>query len=109
MYKAAHDESLYHHELEEIVRADAGAGTERNSRTRTIASRSALVLAEQVYQDFAALKLRQPFEASVQQKQQRMDATIQAMGRLVDYEIDDITATATYYIAATYYHFITSA
>jgi tetratricopeptide (TPR) repeat protein len=105
MYKAAHDESLYHRELEEIVRADAGAGSERNGRTRTIAARSALVLAEQIYQDFAALKLRQPFEASVQQKQQRMDATIQAMGRLVDYEIDDITSAATYYMAETYYNF----
>src|SRR5437773_2321247 len=42
MYKAAHDESLYHHQLEEIVRIDAGAGSERTGRTRTLAARSAL-------------------------------------------------------------------
>ena len=105
MYKAAHDESLYRRELEEIVRADAGAGTERNGRTRTLAARSALVLAEQVYQEFAALKLRQPFETSLQEKQQRMDTTIKAMGALVDYEIDDITSAATYYMAETYFNF----
>jgi tetratricopeptide (TPR) repeat protein len=105
MYKDAHDDSHYHHELEEIVRVDAGAGTERNSRTRTIAARSALVLAEQLYQDFASLKLRQPFEASLQNKQQRMDATIKAMGQLVDYEIDEETAAATYYMAETYFNF----
>src|SRR5439155_20622187 len=58
MYKAAHDESLYQRELKEIVRIDADAGTERTGRTRTLAGRSALVLAEQLYRDFAAVKLR---------------------------------------------------
>jgi cellulose synthase operon protein C len=105
MYKAAHDESLYHHELEEIVRIDAGAGPERTGRTRTLAARSRLVLAEQIYQNFAAVKLRQPFETSLQDKQQRMDATIKAMGALVDYGIDEVTAAATYYMAETYSNF----
>jgi tetratricopeptide (TPR) repeat protein len=105
MYKEAHDEKLYHKQLEEIVSADAGAGTERTGRTRTIAARSALVLAEQLYGDFVVVKLRQPFEASLQNKQQRMDATIAAMGRLVNYEIDEVTAAATYYMAETYSNF----
>jgi tetratricopeptide (TPR) repeat protein len=105
MYKAAHDESLYHHELEEIVRVDGDAGAERTGRTRTLAARSALVLAEQLYKDFAVLKLRQPFETSLQDKQQHMDATIQAMGRLVEYGIDEVTAAATYYMAETYFNF----
>jgi tetratricopeptide (TPR) repeat protein len=105
MYKAAHDESLYHHELEEIVRVDAGAGAERTGRTRTLAARSALVLAERLYRDFAGVKLRQPFETSLQNKQQRMDATIEALGRLVDYGIADVTAAATYYMAETYFNF----
>jgi tetratricopeptide (TPR) repeat protein len=105
MYKAAHDESLYHKELEQIVRIDAGAGAERTGRTRTLASRSALVLAEQLYQDFAVLKLRQPFEVSLENKQKHMDSTIKAMGQLVDYGIDDVTAAATYYMAETYFNF----
>src|SRR6185503_17973239 len=49
MYKTAHDEPLYYKELKEIVRVDASAGSERTGRTRTIAARSALVLAEQTY------------------------------------------------------------
>ena len=105
MYKAAHDESLYHQELKEIVRIDADAGPERTGRTRTLAARSALVLAEQLYRDFAAVKLRQPFETSLKEKQQRMDATIEAMGGLVDYEIAEVTAAATYYMAETYFDF----
>src|SRR5438034_5021370 len=105
MYKASHDESRYHQQLEEIVRADAGAGPERNGRTRTIAARSALVLAEKLYGDFVVVKLRQPFETSLQDKKQRMDATIAALGRLVNYEIAEVTAAATYYMAETYSNF----
>jgi len=105
IHKAAHDQSLYQDELEEIVRIDAEAGPERTARTRTIAGRSALVLAEQLYEDFIAVKLLQPFEVSLQEKQQQMDGTIEAMGRLVDYEIAEVTAAATYYMAETYFDF----
>ena len=105
IYRTTHDESLYQKELAEIVRIDAAAGSERTNRTRTLAARSALVLAEQFYRDFVAVKLRQPFEASLKEKQQRMDATIDAMNRLVEYEIADVTAAATYYMAETYFDF----
>jgi tetratricopeptide (TPR) repeat protein len=105
IYKAAHDEPLYKKELAEIVSADAAGGAERTGRTKTLAARSALVLAEQLYQDFVAVKLRQPFEVSLKEKKQRMDDTIKAMGGLVDYEIADVTAAATFYMAETYFNF----
>src|SRR5262249_11618186 len=105
MYKAAHDDTFYHKELAEIVSADAAAGAERTGRTRTLAARSALVLAEQLYGDFAVVKLKQPFETSLQDKKERMDATIAALGKLVDYEIDEVTAAATYYMGETYSNF----
>ena len=105
IYKAMPDESRYHQELQEIVRIDAAAGRERTGRTRTLGARSALVLAEKLYRDFVPLKLRQPFEASLQQKQERMDETIEAMDKLVEYEIADVTAAATYYMAETYFNF----
>jgi tetratricopeptide (TPR) repeat protein len=108
MYKADNDESLYHRELEEIVRRDAEAGSERTGRTRTLAARSALVLAERLYRDFAAVKLSQPFETSLQAKQQRMEVAIEAMDRLVTYEFAEVTAAATYYLAETYFNFSTS-
>jgi tetratricopeptide (TPR) repeat protein len=105
IHKAANDKPLYRQELKEIVRIDAQAGPERTARTRTLAGRSALVLAEQVYQEFTAVKLRQPFEASLQEKKQRMDAAIETMNSLVAYEIGEVTAAATYYMAETYFDF----
>jgi len=105
MYKSSGNDALYKKELESIVRADATAGKERTGRTRTIAARSALILAEPLYPDFAAVKLVQPFEANLEKKQDKMDATIAAMSKLVDYEIADVTAAATYYMAETYFDF----
>jgi cellulose synthase operon protein C len=105
IHKGAHDDSLYQKELAEIVRIDGAAGPERTGRTRTLAGRSALVLAEQLYQACVAVKLRQPFEASLKEKRQRMDATIKAMTGLVDYQIADVTAAATFYMAETYFDF----
>src|SRR5881296_2621632 len=105
IHKAAHDDALYRGELTEIVRIDADAGTERTVRTRTFAGRAALVLADRVYQEFVDVKLRQPFESSLQEKKRRMDAAIEAMDRLVTYEIAEVTAAATYYMAEIYFDF----
>jgi tetratricopeptide (TPR) repeat protein len=105
IHKAAHDDTLYEEQLTAIVRIDAEAGTGRTARTRTLAARSALVLAEQLYREFTAVKLSQPFEASLQDKKQRMDHTIEAMDRLVEYGISDVTAAATFYMAETYLDF----
>jgi outer membrane protein assembly factor BamD (BamD/ComL family) len=105
IYKAAHNDSGYKKELMNIVSLDAAGGPERTGRTRTIAARSALVLAEQLYQACVAVKLRQPFETSLKEKRQRMDATIKAMTGLVDYQIADVTAAATFYMAETYFDF----
>jgi len=105
IHKAARDEPRYHQQLAEIVRIDAEAGPERTGRTRTLAARSALVLTEQLYREFAAVKLLQPFEASLQAKQKLMDGVTDALGRLVDYEIAEVTAAATFYMAETYLEF----
>jgi tetratricopeptide (TPR) repeat protein len=105
IHKAAHEDGPYRRELVEIVRLDAGAGKERTGRTRTLAGRSALVLAEETFTAFTAVKLKQPFETSLAEKKKRMDAAIDTMDGLVEYEIADVTAAATYYVAETYLDF----
>jgi cellulose synthase operon protein C len=87
------------------VTIDAQAGAERTNRTRTLAARSALVLAEVTYELFATVNLVQPFERSLQLKQQRMDAAMKSLGALVDYQVGEVTAAATFYMAEVYYGF----
>jgi len=94
MYKAAHDETLYHQQLEEILSVDAGAGSKgpvgpgRLRHVRPSFSQSSSW-------KFRRRELRQPFETSLQDKKQRMDATIAALGQLVDYGIDEVRRQAT--------------
>jgi outer membrane protein assembly factor BamD (BamD/ComL family) len=105
IHKADHDDTLYHEDLTELVRVEAEAGAERTLRTRTLAARSALVLAEQLEQEFADVKLRQPFETSLQEKRHRMDAALSGLSHLMDYEIAEVTAAATFYMGETYHEF----
>lgn len=105
LYKSSHDVTQYHEQLQQIVSIDAASGAERTNRTRTLGARSALVLAEQLYSQFTAVQLVQPFERSLQLKQQRMDAAMKSLGALVDYQVGEVTAAATYYMAEVYYGF----
>jgi len=74
------------------VRADGAAGSERTDRTRNVAARAAFELSKPIYEQFAFLKLVQPFERSLREKQRSMDNATEAFGRLVDYQVGEVTA-----------------
>jgi tetratricopeptide (TPR) repeat protein len=105
LFKATSDYTRYNAELEAIVVADRDSGGDRTDRSRFLASKAALVLAEQRYEHFTQLALNQPFEQSLAEKQRRMDTAMAALEQLVDYEVADVTAAATFYIAETYLEF----
>ena len=105
MYQTTHDEAKYHDQLRQIVEIDAAAGAERSERTRYLAAGSALVLAQDLYRRFGEVALLQPFEQSLQEKQRRMNAALEAFGQLVDYEVGEVTAAATFYMAEVYFDF----
>jgi tetratricopeptide (TPR) repeat protein len=105
MYKATHDEANYHEQLRTIVEIDRAAGDERTARIRYLAAQSALVLSEGFYHRFAEVELVQPFEPNLREKQRRMDAALDAFGKLVNYEVGEVTAAATFYMAEVYFDF----
>jgi tetratricopeptide (TPR) repeat protein len=103
--KAQNDRKSYLEELEKIVSTDASAGSARTPRTRYLAAQAALVLAEQEFAVFAAVSLVKPFESNLQKKRELMKTATRKFNQLVDYEIGDITAAATYYLAEIYANF----
>jgi len=105
IFKSESDYERYYAELDEMVGADRDAGPDRTDRSRFLAAKAALVLAEQTYQRFASLRLVQPFEESLAEKQKRMDVSMAAFENLVAYEVAEVTAAATYYIAEIYLEF----
>jgi len=105
IYRGRQDDASYRKQLTDIVRIDAAAGADRTGRTRSLAARSALVLTEPLYDGFAALALRQPFERSLQQKQRAMKTALESFGKLAEYEVGEVTAAATFYMAEVYSNF----
>jgi tetratricopeptide (TPR) repeat protein len=105
MYEKRGAIDQYHEMLRSVVAADDSAGDDRTDRSRYLAAQSALVLTEQLFDRFAKIELKQPFEQSLAEKQASMDESLAAFEGLVDYEVSDVTAAATYYIAEIYYNF----
>jgi len=103
--KAQNDLPSYLEELQAIVAIDASAGSERTPRTRYLAAQAALVLAEQEFEAFKAVNLVQPFEENLLKKRELMKTATQKFSKLMDYEIGEITAAATFYLAEIYAHF----
>jgi len=105
MHDAAGNRDLYHDELLRIVDIEADAGSERTPRTRYLAGKSGLVLAEVRYEYFDELALTLPFADSLAEKQSRMDVALSAFEKLVEYEVAEVTTAATFYMAQIYSHF----
>jgi outer membrane protein assembly factor BamD (BamD/ComL family) len=105
IYQTLDDEAGYREQLRNIVAIDAGAGEERTDRVRYLAARSALVFSEDLFHRCQEVELSQPFEQNLQEKQQRMDAALEALDGLVEYEVAEVTAAATFYMAEIYSDF----
>lgn len=105
LLKAADDRGSYLQELRTIVAVEAKAGTERTARTRYIAAKAALVLAELSYGRLVAIELVKPIEQTLLMKQEAMKTATGDFTKLLDYEVGEVTAAATFYLAEIYAHF----
>jgi len=103
--KAQNEQESYLNELGQIVAIDAAAGNERSARTRYLAANAALVLAESIFDKFTAVMLVKPFEQNLIKKRNLMKTAVQNFSRLMDYELGEFTAAATFYLAEIYSHF----
>jgi tetratricopeptide (TPR) repeat protein len=105
--KKENDRDNYLAELRQIVAVDAGAGGERTPRTRYLAGKAALVLAEQAFDKFVGIKLVEPFKVNLDKKKELMKVATQQFDNLLDYEVGEVTAAATFYLAEMYADFST--
>jgi len=89
--------------LASIVEADASAGSERTERTRLVAARAQLTLAEPLRDQFRAVRLVAPLERNLALKRERMERALEAYGKAADYGFVEVTTAATYEIAELYH------
>jgi tetratricopeptide (TPR) repeat protein len=95
----------YIYQLKQIVAGDAVAGNGRTDRTKFLAAHAALILAEPELVAFKKVALVKPFKKNLKKKKQRMRSVINRYTKLVDYQVGEVTAAATYYIAEIYFEF----
>jgi TolA-binding protein len=89
--------------LKDIVTADAAAGAERTDRTRYLAAKAQLVLAQPARDAFMGTRLVIPLEKSLAAKQARMKEALAEYGKAADYGVAEVTTAANYEIAELYH------
>ncbi|MCP4000139.1 MAG: tetratricopeptide repeat protein [Gammaproteobacteria bacterium] len=88
--------------LAAIISADASAGNQRNDRTKTLAARATLELADPKREAFNAVRLNIPLAESMKHKKQLMESALKAYNEAAGYEITEIKTVATFRIAQLY-------
>lgn len=88
--------------LQDMVRADAMAGGQRSDRTRYLAAKASLELAEPARRSFMALKISQPLADSMKLKQKLMEDVLAAYGAAAEYGVAEVTTAATFRLAEAY-------
>jgi TolA-binding protein len=89
--------------MKDLVAADAAAGSERTDRTRYLAAKAQLVLAEPARDAFLATHLVAPLDKSLKSKQARMQEALTGYRKAVDYGVAEVTTAANYEIAELYH------
>lgn len=99
------DQSAYLHELEELVQVEKNDHSSQTPRTRYLAAKAGLVLSERSYDAFTKVRLVNPIETTLLQKQDLMKQSTDQFKQLLEYEVAEVTAASTYYLAEIYAHF----
>jgi len=91
--------------LEEMIQVDATAGGQRSDRTRFLAAKASLELADPVRRRFEVVKLSQPLANSLKLKKELMEDVISAYTDAADYGVAEVTTAATFRLGEVYEQF----
>ena len=86
----------------EIVKADSTAGSARTDRTKYLAAKAQLSLAEPVRDAFRGVRLTAPLKKSLVGKRQALDKALSAYKQAASYNVAEVTTAATYETAELY-------
>ena len=103
--RAQGDDAAVTARLDELIRVDATAGAQRSDRTRFLAAKASLELAEPVLRRFTVVKLSQPLADSMKLKRSLMEDVIKVYTNAADYGVAEVTTAATYRLGEVYEQF----
>lgn len=88
--------------LNKLVKADAGAGSDRNTRSKFLAASASMVLAQESLDRFASAKLTLPLKKSLKEKSALLKTSVDQLQKIPQYGIAQLTTEATYKLAEVY-------
>jgi TolA-binding protein len=91
--------------LNDIVDVDARAGAERTDRTRFLAAKASVRLADPIRERFEVVQLTQPLAESMKLKRSLMEDVIEAYTNAADYGVAEVTTESTFRLAQVYESF----
>ena len=89
-------------QLNDIIQVDARAGAQRTDRTRFLAAKASIRLAEPVRKRFEVVRLTQPLAESMKLKRSLMEDVIEAYTDAADYGVAEVTTESTFRLAQVY-------
>ena len=107
-YRASNDTRNLHLWLNEIIRADANAKSKSNARSKYLAATASLELTEPLRRSYHKAKLTVPLKTSLRKKKKLMQQSIDAYGKAMKYQVEEVTTEATFQIAEIYHDFAKS-
>ena len=90
--------------LADIVAADATSGAARTDRSRYLAARASLELAQPTRDEFNSIRLTLPLKKSLDAKRTAMQRALKAYEAADKYSIAEVSTAATYEMAELYRH-----
>jgi len=104
-YREKNNTRKLHYWLNEIVKADANAKSERSPRSKYLAATASIELTKPIQRSFQSVKLTVPLKKSLKKKKKLMQKSIAAYTKALNYQVEEVTAEATYQIAEIYHSF----
>jgi len=105
--EASNDRNARDQILRDLIRVDATAGAQRTDRTRFLAAKASLELAEPVRRSFMVMKITQPLAESMEFKKSLMEDVLKVYGDAAAYGVAEVTTAATFRLGEVYQQFST--
>jgi len=102
LYATMNDPARARDALVRLIKADREAGAERSDRTKLLAARASLSLAEEQGAAYRQIRLVEPIAKTLPLKKQTLQQSLAAYDAAANYELAEVTTAATFRIAELY-------
>jgi len=102
IYLTQKDENKRQFWLRQIIVSDKDAGGSRSDRSRFLAAKASLELAEPHLRSFQQVKLVAPLKTNLKKKKELLQEAVNAYTKAANYGVEEVTTASVYWLAEIY-------